>query len=136
MGARSKSLLTNLGLSFQTTSPDASLYVQASHMFGTSTIKIPRKSSPSHSSSICAARHILTTQSYNHDFSKAEIAFIMAQKHLVQGNVIKEVLKCFKEAFPYHDWKSYVDELLAIEAAVEKHNRDPQYVFPRWFYSS
>jgi hypothetical protein len=60
----------------------------------------------------------------------------MAGWHLVQGNVIKGVLKRFKEAFPHHDWKSYVDELLAIEAAVEKHKRDPQYVFPRWFYSS
>jgi hypothetical protein len=57
----------------------------------------------------------------------------MARKHIVQGDVIKEVLKLFKENFPRHDWKSYVDEPIAIEAALEKHKRDPQYVFPGWF---
>ena len=58
----------------------------------------------------------------------------MARKHVVRGNVIKEVLKLFKEEFPQHDWKAYVNELLAIEAAMEKHKRDPQYVFPGWSF--
>jgi hypothetical protein len=100
-------------------------------MFGTSTIKTPRESFPS-----CSNRYLgrrTDDQSYNHEFSKAEIAFVMTRKHIVQGNVIKDVLQLFIERFPQHDWKAYVDKLLAIEAAIENHKHDPPYVFLGWF---
>jgi len=59
----------------------------------------------------------------------------MVKSHGFNGNVTKEVLKLFKEEFPDHNWKAYVDELLAIEAAVAKYQRESPYVFLYFFLS-
>jgi hypothetical protein len=59
----------------------------------------------------------------------------MVKSHGFNDNVTKEVLKPFKEEFPDHDWKAYVDEHLAIEAAVAKYQSESPYVFPCLFLS-
>jgi hypothetical protein len=59
----------------------------------------------------------------------------MVKSHGFNDNATKEVLELFKEEFPDHDWKAYVDELLTIEAAVAKYQRESPYVFPYLFLS-
>jgi hypothetical protein len=60
----------------------------------------------------------------------------MVKSHEVKGSVNKDFLVLFKEAFPDHDWKSYVDELLAVEAAIAKYQRQSPYVSPCFCFSA
>ncbi len=57
----------------------------------------------------------------------------MVKSSIHGGIVTKEVVKLFKQAFPDHDWKKYVDNCLAMETVVAKHRQMPPYAFPDAF---
>lgn len=54
----------------------------------------------------------------------------MAMRHVVQGNILQRILELFEKEFPNREWKAHVVKVLMIESAIEKHKRNPMYVFP------